>query len=183
MRDEREEFERLYEEYHAALFQFIYHMLKDRSAAEELVQEVYIKVLGSYRTFEGKSKEKTWLFSIARHAVVDWVRKENRKKRKWLGTLSPVHNEEVRDPVALPEEVVLANEDAERVYRLLDGCSEAQRHVLILRYIEGFNVKESAEILEWSESKVKTTQHRAIKKLQKLLEQEEGGGSDGEVDR
>ncbi|MFD2705935.1 RNA polymerase sigma factor SigX [Salibacterium lacus] len=165
----KEEFERLYETYHHALFQYLFYMVRDKETAEELVQEVYIKVFHSFDSFEGKSTEKTWLYSIARHVGIDWIRKQNRKKRKWLGVLGPLTKEEVRDPAPLPEEVVSAREDAREVFDGMDHISPDQRQVLVLRYMDSLSIKETAEVLGWSESKVKTTQHRAVKKLQEVL--------------
>ncbi|WP_018924787.1 RNA polymerase sigma factor SigX [Salsuginibacillus kocurii] len=164
-----DEFDRLYEEHHQALFQFLFYMVKDRGTAEELVQDVYIKVLQSYESFEGKSSEKTWLFSIARHVGIDYIRKENRQKRKWLGVFSSVHKEEIKDHSPLPEEIASTNEEIQEVYKCLNQCTPDQQQVIILRYVEGLSVKEAAAVLGFSESKVKTTQHRALKKLQEAL--------------
>ncbi len=65
-----ETFQILYDAYHQDLYQFLFYMVKDKSQAEDLAQEVYIRVLNSYHTFEGRSSEKTWLLSIARHVAI-----------------------------------------------------------------------------------------------------------------
>ncbi|QDI93168.1 sigma-70 family RNA polymerase sigma factor [Salicibibacter halophilus] len=166
-------FDRLYEQYHQSIYQFIFYMVRDQNAAEELVQDVYIKVLGSYENFDGKSNEKTWLFSIAKHLAIDYIRKENRQKRKWLGTIVSNDKIDVHDPAPLPEEIALAKDEVRAVYEALGTCSIAHRQVLILRFIQSLSVKETAESLGWSESKVKTTQHRAIKQMRKILNTEE----------
>jgi RNA polymerase sigma-70 factor, ECF subfamily len=49
-------------------------MVRNKEQAEDLVQEVYIRVINSYNRFEGKSSEKTWLFSIARNVAIDFYR-------------------------------------------------------------------------------------------------------------
>ncbi|MFB4165166.1 RNA polymerase sigma factor SigX [Alteribacillus sp. JSM 102045] len=170
----QDEFERLYETYHHSLFQYLFYMVRDKEAAEELVQEVYIKVFHSFQSFEGKSSEKTWLYSIARHVGIDWIRKQNRKKRKWLGLIGPLSKEDIRDPSPLPEEIVSARDEVREIYAGMENCTPDQRQVLVLRYVESLSIKETAEILGWSESKVKTTQHRAVKKLKDILEQKKG---------
>ncbi|SDJ04482.1 RNA polymerase sigma factor SigX [Natribacillus halophilus] len=162
-------FDHLYEHYHQSIYQFIFYMVRDRHVAEELVQDVYIKVLGSYETFDGKSSEKTWLFSIAKHLAIDYIRRENRQKRKWFGTVVSNDNVDARDPAPLPEEVTVANDEVRAVYEALGTCSLAHRQVLILRFIESLSVKETATALGWSESKVKTTQHRALQQVKKKL--------------
>ncbi|AXF57336.1 RNA polymerase sigma factor SigX [Salicibibacter kimchii] len=170
-------FDRLYEQYHQSIYQFIYYMVRDRNVAEELVQDVYIKVLGSYKNFDGKSNEKTWLFSIAKHLAIDYIRKENRQKRKWFGTIVSNEKIDAHDPAPLPEEIAVEKDEVRAVYEALGTCSLAYRQVLILRFIQSLSVKETAESLGWSESKVKTTQHRAIQQLRMILntdEREEG---------
>jgi len=162
-------FDRLYEQYHQSLFQFIFYMVRNRETAEEIVQEVYIKVLQSYDSFAGNSSEKTWLFSIARHTTIDWIRKQNRQKRRWFGGESSIENEVIRDHALLPEEIVTQRDEIRQIYKGLQQCSLAQQQVMILRFIEQLSIAETADILGWSESKVKTTQHRAIKTLQQLI--------------
>lgn len=164
------EFERLYEEYHQSIFQFLFYMVRNRQVAEELVQEVYIKVLNSISSFEGRSSEKTWIYAIARHVGVDWVRQQQRKKRKVLGLFELSQKEyQIRDEEPLPDEVVTKREEIQEVYKALKKCTIDQQQVVILRYIESLSISETASILGWTESKVKTTQHRAIKVLKELL--------------
>ena len=75
-------FEELYEKYHDDIFNFLFYMVRNREQTEDLVQEVYIKVLRSYKRFKGKSSEKTWLLSIARHVAIDFFRKQKSWRRK-----------------------------------------------------------------------------------------------------
>ena len=165
-----DEFERLYETYHHSLFQFLFYMVRNRQIAEELVQEVYIKVFNSHSSFKGESSEKTWLYSIARHVGVDWIRSQNRKKRKFLGIFELSEKEfQIKDDEPLPEEIIIEKEEMKEVYKSLRKCSLDQQQVIILRYIQSLSISETAMILGWTESKVKTTQHRAIKALQEYL--------------
>lgn len=172
-------FEKLYEKYHQDLYQFIFYMVKDKEVCEDLVQEVYIKVLKSYDSFKGDSSEKTWLFSIARHVTIDFFRSVKRRRNRiyeffdWdkNGSLLPDRN-------LLPDEITEQNEEIKRVYHYLDKCTPEQKSVLILRYIQSFTLQETAEILGFSLSKVKTTQHRAIKRLKKWMVEENQRGGD-----
>lgn len=166
-------FNKLYDQYHVDLYQYVYYMVKNKQLAEDIVQDVYIKVLKSYNNFRGESSEKTWLFSIARYTTIDYFRKQQRQKNK----LASFFNKEqdfsrIKDQDPLPEEVVQLNDDMQQIYRLLDQCTLDQKNVLILRFLQSLSIHETAEILEWSESKVKTTQHRAIKKLQAMIDED-----------
>ncbi|MGM0874037.1 MAG: RNA polymerase sigma factor SigX [Bacillota bacterium] len=161
-------FQRIYEKYHHDLFQFLFYMVKNREQAEDLVQEVYIRVLKSYEKFEGRSSEKTWLISIARHVAIDWFRKQKTVRQRILEKFD-WDKQQIVDNQALPDEVALQNEQVQWMYRSLDVCSIDYRSVLILRYLQELSITETAQALGWTESKVKTTQHRAIKQLQKQM--------------
>lgn len=175
-------FDKFYDSYHQDLFQYVFYMVKDIETAEDLVQEVYIKVLKSYDNFKGESSEKTWLFSIARHVTYDYFRSLKRKRDRILeffdwnekGELIPDKNE-------LPEEIAEKNDQIKRVYTYLNHCTLDQRNVIILRYLQSFSIQETAEILNFTVSKVKTTQHRALKTLRKaMLEDNKKGGDANE---
>lgn len=159
----------LYTKYHQDVFQFLFYMVKNREVAEDLVQEVYIRVLKSYKKFQGKSSEKTWLFSIARNVAIDFFRKQKGWKDKLLEKVD-LQMERVKDDHLLPEEIALQNEEIRLIYECLDQCSVDQRMVIIMRYLQELSISETAEVLQWSESKVKTTQHRALKVLRKAVE-------------
>lgn len=161
-------FQKIYEKYHHDLFQFLFYMVKNREQAEDLVQEVYIRVLKSYDKFEGRSSEKTWLFSIARHVAIDWFRKQKKIRHRLLEKFD-WDKQQIEDNQPMPDEVTLQNEQIQWMYRSLDICSIDQRSVLILRYLQELSITETAEALGWSSSKVKTTQHRALKQLQKQM--------------
>ncbi|ALC90078.1 RNA polymerase subunit sigma [Bacillus sp. FJAT-18017] len=162
-------FTELYTKYHQEVFQFLFYMVRSKEQAEDLVQEVYIRVLRSYSRFEGKSSEKTWLFSIARNVAIDHFRKQKGWKQKLLEKFD-WSTAQVRDHQPLPEEIALQREEIKGMFKCLDLCTHDQRAVLIMRYLNDLSIAETATVLGWTESKVKTTQHRAIKVLKAHME-------------
>ncbi|MBM6619910.1 RNA polymerase sigma factor SigX [Bacillus suaedaesalsae] len=164
-------FQELYDKYHQDLFQFLFYMVRNREQAEDLVQEVYIKVLKAYERFEGKSSEKTWLFSIARHVAIDHFRKQKGWKQRLMETFD-WNTQQVKDNQPLPEEITLQNEEIKQMYYCLDHVTVDQRAVILLRYMQSLSITETAEALGWTESKVKTTQHRALKQLKAYMEEQ-----------
>lgn len=144
-------------------------MVRNREQAEDLVQEVYIRVLKSYDRFEGKSNEKTWLFAIAKNVAIDHFRKQKGWKRWILSTLDGT-TVQVMDDEPLPEEIAIQREELKLMYRCLKYCTVDQKLVLVMRYMQDLSIVETAAILKWTESKVKTTQHRALKTLKKHME-------------
>jgi RNA polymerase sigma-70 factor (ECF subfamily) len=162
-------FEDLYTKYHHDVFQFLFYMVKNREQAEDLVQEVYIRVLRSYSRFEGKSSEKTWLFSIARNVAIDYFRKQKGWKQKLIEKFD-WSTQQVKDQYPIPEEIAMEREDLQLMYRSLHLCTLDQRMVIVMRYLHDLSISETAAVLNWTESKVKTTQHRALKTLKKYME-------------
>ncbi|HLU23769.1 MAG TPA: RNA polymerase sigma factor SigX [Bacillaceae bacterium] len=166
-------FHDIYSKYHQDLFQFLFYMVKNREEAEDLVQEVYIRVMNSYDKFEGKSSEKTWLFSIAKNVAIDHFRKQ----KSWRDRLYDKFDwdrQSIKDTSPLPEDSTILNEEVKMLYKCLDSCSTNHRLVLIMRFINDFSISETAEALNWTESKVKTTQHRAMKALRAKMELVQG---------
>ncbi|XXM74131.1 RNA polymerase sigma factor SigX [Lysinibacillus sphaericus] len=163
-------FDELYSKYHQDVFNFLIYMVQNRQQAEDLVQEVYIRVLKSYQNFEGKSSEKTWLFSIAKNVAIDHFRKQKNWKNRILEKFDWGRNE-LASEEALPEEITMANEEIQELYQCLKQCPTDYRLVIIMRYLQELSIKETSEILDWSESKVKTTQHRALKWLKQEMKQ------------
>lgn len=174
-------FQRIYDEYHQDLYQFLFYMVQNREQTEDLVQEVYIRVLKAYERFEGKSSEKTWLFSIARNVAIDFFRKQKSWRKRLIDSFDWAE-QQVKDQNPLPEDVTVQNEEIKLMYECLQSCTVDQRIVLVLRYIHSLSISETAESLGWTESKVKTTQHRAIKFLKKTMVNQAGkGGNDDET--
>ncbi|MFP5113443.1 RNA polymerase sigma factor SigX [Bacillaceae bacterium C204] len=173
-------FDELYQKYHHDVFQFLFYMVRNKEQAEDLVQEVYIRVFKSYRRFEGKSSEKTWLFSIARNVAIDFFRKQKGWKERLLEKFD-WSTDQLRDVYPIPEEIAMQKEEIRWVYNCLEYCTFDQRAVIILRYIQDLSIAETAQALGWTESKVKTTQHRSLKVLKKYMElsyEKEGSASE-----
>lgn len=161
-------FHRLYEEYHNDVFRFLIYLMRDRTQAEDLVHEVYVRVLRAYAGFEGKSSEKTWLFSIAKNVAIDHFRKQS-VRQKYAVEKFDWENTNLSSNGTLPEEFLVMSEEKKQLLDALETCTENQKMVIHMRFIQDFSVAESAEILGWTEGKVKTTQHRAIKALRRKL--------------
>ncbi|WP_438318371.1 RNA polymerase sigma factor SigX [Sporosarcina sp. FA9] len=161
-------FHRLYEQYHSDVFKFLIYLTRDRDLAEDLSHEVYVRVMRAYSGFEGKSSEKTWLFSIAKNVAIDHFRK-NSVRRKHLFDKFDWEKSELVSTGILPDESAVLNEEMKELLHQLDLCTGDQKVVVIMRYFNDLSIAETAEVLGWTEGKVKTTQHRAIKVLQRKM--------------
>ncbi|GAA0379674.1 RNA polymerase sigma factor [Bacillus horti] len=161
----QEEVTEWYNEYSDAIFKFILMMTHDYQQAEDLTHETFIKAYRFHDSFNRNSSPKTWLYKIAHNVTIDALRM--RKPILFIKTIL-----QLIDPNPLPEEVVQIKEESRELYDALKRLKESYREVVILRKIKGFSTKETAEILHWSESKVKMTLSRAILALEKQLMRE-----------
>lgn len=172
-------FHRLYDEYHQDLFQFLVYLVKNRHLSEDLMHEVYIRVFRAYDRFEGKSSEKTWLFSIAKNVAIDHFRKTAVRK-KHSTDFFDWETQQLVSKERIPEELAQLNEDKIFLYTMLDECTGDQKMVIIMRFFQDLSIAETADVLGWTEGKVKTTQHRAIKSLREKISAKEGGAINAE---
>ncbi|MDQ0268322.1 RNA polymerase sigma factor [Cytobacillus purgationiresistens] len=158
----------LYDLHSDSILKYVGMLIQDFHKAEDITQDTFFKAYQSFDQFQGQASLKTWLFSIARNSSLDYLRKQQRSKLLFT-ILSHSYKERTRST----EQVVQINEDIEQLYSALDKLKFTYREVIILRKIKEFSTKETAEILGWSESKVKSTLSRGINHLEKLLLKEE----------
>jgi RNA polymerase sigma-70 factor, ECF subfamily len=156
----------LYEEYHQEIFRYIFMMIGERQQAKDLMQETYVKALLNIEDFRGEASPKTWLYRIARNVAIDYQRKK-KPATYYLDHLLPIKSNQ-----ATPEEVTVLGDDVEQLYAALSRIKKGYRDVIILRKIREFSVMETATILGWKESRVKTTLHRGLDALRKEMKKE-----------
>lgn len=152
-----------YDEYSVAIFKYILKLIKDEQQAEDLMQDTFIK---AYTYQKNIDYPKIFLYTIARNTTIDYIRKR-KPIRMFEGFFSMQ-----KDHRPSVESIVEIRESSQALYDALDVLKPAYRDVIILREIEELSVRETAEILGWTESKVKSTAFRGKKALQKHLTKE-----------
>lgn len=150
--------------YSDAIYTFLVYRMASTDV-EDLVQEVFIRALNSVDSYEGKANPKTWLYSIARNLAIDELRKK--KRNKWSITSFSQKDHEAAT-LETPESLYFLNEGSRELLTTIQKLKSNYRDVLVLRGINGIDVKETATILNWTENKVRITYHRACKKLQSI---------------
>jgi RNA polymerase sigma-70 factor (ECF subfamily) len=156
-------FQRLVETYSPRIYNLALKMLRNPDLAEDILQETFIKAYQAIDGFEGRAHISTWLYRIAHNAVLMRLRKE--KSRPTLQSLEDEVELEVLSVAGegedTPERQLLQTELMEKMDQALDNLSEALRIAFVLRDIQGLSTAETAEVLELSETAVKSRLHRA----------------------
>lgn len=152
-----------YEEFNESIFKFIFMMIQDYQQAEDLRHETFIRAFINYDSYRHDGNAKTWLLSIAHNLTIDYIR-----KRRPIMLFKEVFSLK-KDDRPLPDEVIQIKESSYELYKALGKIKESYRKVIILRKIKGLSIEETAKVLTWSESKVKSTLFRAIPALEKQL--------------
>ncbi|WDL95821.1 RNA polymerase sigma factor [Alicyclobacillus sp. ALC3] len=141
----------LFEAYGEEVYRYLWYTLGRRSEAEDLVQEVFLHVLQSWQRFEHRSTTRTWLWGI----VNNCLREHQRKQRR------------TPDPIEIREELEPGSTSAPDLFLHLEHTlrtlSLSQRQVFVQRVIHERSTADTAAVLGWSEAKVRTTLHRAMK--------------------
>jgi RNA polymerase sigma factor (sigma-70 family) len=163
----------LFERHHERLFAFVYRMTGDRALAEDLVQEVFVRLLKYRHTYRGENSFTTWMFQIARNARVDHFRKQPRRNE------ISIDDDPREYPSVLPGPVERYQKDEEMNLMLeaLSRLSDDKREVLLLRGLHGLKFRELAEVLECSVGAAKGKAFRAIKDLKDALQGVSGGSA------
>ena len=166
---DRTAFEQLVGLFQEEIFQMAYYRTWSRMDAEDLTQEIFMRVYTNFPKLRNPDRFRSWLFSIALNRVWDFLR---RKRFFGLFEISTDKGEPDRfettathGPVALNR--LLRQEFWKQVRLFSGGLSRWEREVFMLRFMEHLGTREIAEILEKSESAVKTHLYRGIKKLKK----------------
>ncbi|MET3695889.1 RNA polymerase sigma-70 factor [Bacillus oleivorans] len=154
-----------YEKYSNDIYQYIFFMIGDHEMAKDLVHDTFLRSYSNYLSFRG-GNEKGWLFRIARNITIDFIR-----KKKPISYLMNT-DMQVKANELLPENVVTINESEKELYAALTRLKRSYRDVIILRKLKDFSIQETADILGWNESKVKSTLFRGLKELKKELVKE-----------
>ena len=162
-RGDRKAFETLYREYAPRIFRFAFHLIHDRTRAEEVTNDVMLEVWKSAGRFEGRSTLSTWILGIARHRTLNAVR------GKSLHLTSIDEASEVADETATVDAGIDRAAITARLRVALDRLPPEQREVVELTFMEEMSYKEIAELAHCPENTVKTRMFHAKRKLGPLL--------------
>ncbi len=147
------------------VFSIAYHFLRDRAVAEEIAQDVFLKLFKSLDSLESAAHVTFWLRRVTVHRAVDYARRKQRRPE--IGLEETAELRETR-PTGDP----LLNR---RLQALVQSLPEKQRAVMILRYQEDLMPEEISRILDMPVRTVKSHLHRSLALLREKMERSVGG--------
>jgi RNA polymerase sigma-70 factor (ECF subfamily) len=164
----------IYDRYAESIYRYLYRYLGDAEQAEDLTSEVFVKLLQVLNTRRAPNKHlQGWLYRVARNLAMDWFR--NQAKGTPLPLDEHAHLMEHSDLAVdgdAPSFVVERRQTRQRLRAAICQLTADQRQVILLRFGEGLKIAEVSQVTGKSEGAVKVLQHRAVKRLAKLLERE-----------
>ena len=165
-------FDLLLQKYRLPLVNFLFRMVRDAATAEDLAQEVFLRVYRARRQYSPSAKFTTWLFRIATNLALNSVR-DNRHRRADVSIDAPVEEDEA--PRELParemriDEHMVERDRSEFIRRAVAELPEKQRVAVLLHKYEEMDYGEIAKVLECSESALKSLLFRAYETLRVRL--------------
>src|SRR5208282_4858918 len=166
-------FDFLLQKYRSPLVNFLYRMVRDTATAEDLAQEVFLRIYRARKQYTPSAKFTTWLFRIATNVALNSVR-DNRYDKLAVSLDAPVDDENAA-PRELParemriDEHMIERDRAQFIQRAIASLPEKQRVAVLLHKYEEMDYGEIAGILECSESALKSSLFRAYETLRVQL--------------
>ncbi len=150
----------LYEETHAAVYAFALSVVQERADAEDVLQDVFVRIWQSAPSYRAMGKPLAWIFTITRNLALMEIRRKTR--------VVPVSPEDWQTIFA--ECPAVDAEDAQVLGAVMGILDEDERQIVLLHVTAGFKHRESAELLGLGLSTVLSKYSRALKKLRQALE-------------
>ena len=158
----------LYEKYRGQVYRTALAITRDREAAEDILQDCFIKVYIHIDKLDGSLPLSPWLYRVTVNQSYNWAS----KRRRWLQPLEEVIDHLVAGPHTLPESVLERGELQRVVQKAIASLSFEHRVVIVLFYLNGFHLNEIAYILDCPVGTIKSRLHYARRNLRRKLERD-----------
>jgi len=161
----------LISQYLKPIYGFVYRYVANRSDAEDITQETFVRMWRNLKKFDRQKNFKTWIFTIAKNAAIDFFRK---KKAIPFSEFNNEKGENVildtlEDPAFLPDEILERKDTSNLITSAVEKLSSSNQLLISLRYNNQFTFREIAEFLGEPINTVKSRSRRAVMVLKKLL--------------
>jgi RNA polymerase sigma-70 factor (ECF subfamily) len=169
-------FDYLVQKYRRPLVSFMYRLARNSAAAEDLAQEVFLRVYRSRQTYEASAKFTTWLYRIATNLAVNHARDTRHERPEVTVSLDEPDEEtgttlDVADATITAEEALLRRERMLAIRGKVEALPERQKLAVIMHKYQQMDYKQIADVLKLSESATKSLLFRAYETLREQLKE------------
>lgn len=171
MIDNQSRFEKLYHEFQKLVYNVALNYLQNTEDAEEVTQDVFVKVYNSLGNFNQKSSYKTWIYRITINQCLDFLKQKNSQKRFFIFGKKSQNEQEYLNTSTFEHPGILMEqqEDAKILFEIINTLTENQRTAFLLSKLDGVSNPEIAEIMQLSISSVESLIFRAKNNLKEKL--------------
>ncbi|MFQ6608817.1 MAG: RNA polymerase sigma factor, partial [Fidelibacterota bacterium] len=167
------DFNKIYNRYEKPIYNYVWRLVGEQPIAEDLTQEIFIKVYRNLTGFQGKSKLSTWIYKIATNACIDYFRTSAYKRQMNTVDIEDQNinnstHDETESNLSI-EDLIIKDDMKKCIHQCVDDLPSDYRSVIVLHDLQGFKNREIAEILDASIDNVKIRLHRARKKLRSVF--------------
>ena len=163
-------FGNIYDVFIDRVYQYVYYRVRNKDDAEDITQQVFVRAWKAIKRYKITSKPFiAWLLRISQNLINDFYR--TRKVTMYIDYEFEIPGTEIG-----PEKQAELRYDQKELRRIIYRLPEEQQQVIMMKFIEGFSYPEIAASLRKSEGAVRVIQHRALKKMQTMLEEEKPSG-------
>ncbi|MGY1986780.1 sigma-70 family RNA polymerase sigma factor [Blastococcus sp. SYSU DS0669] len=160
-----EAFGRLYDHYVTLVHRYVYHRVGDRATAEDVTSETFVRALRRIDSLSFQGRDVgAWLVTIARNIIRDQV-----KSSRFRLEVSTADMRDADRATDGPEDAVLQHLTNEQLLACVRQLGSEQQECIVLRFLHGLSVSETAEIMGKKDGAIKALQHRAVRRLASLL--------------
>jgi RNA polymerase sigma-70 factor (ECF subfamily) len=174
--DDQLAFEFLVQKYRRAMVNFMYRTCRNAAAAEDLAQEVFLRVYRSRASYEASAKFTTWLYRIATNLAVNHARDTRHERPENMVSLDEPDDEsgatmDVADSSLTAEEVLVRRERMKAIRNKVQSLPQRQRLAVVMHKYQQMDYRQIAEVLKLSESATKSLLFRAYETLREQLKE------------
>ena len=171
MIENQRHFENLYHEYKTLVFNVALNYIQNVEDAEEITQDVFVKVYHSLENFNQKSSYKTWIYRITINQCLDYIKQQNSQKRFFIFGKKSRNEQEYLNKASFEHPGILLEkqEDAAILFEVINTLTENQKTAFLLSKVDGLSNPEISEIMQLSISSVESLVFRAKVMLQDKL--------------
>ncbi len=170
LKGERAALNFLIKRYLTPIYNFAFNYAKDQAAAEDITQEVFVKVWRKIKKYNSQYKFKNWLYAISKNTCLDYIKKNKAVNFSALESGDgQLFEELIKETSASPHEELESAHEAALVNSAVNKLPEKYKRTIKLHYLEGYKFREIAGMLKESIETVKTRNRRALVKLKNLI--------------